>query len=350
VGFCISAKNMRLFNRFQNNKIKPSTLLGFLISGFLLWLMFKQSKLELQQVFFVLKNRDSALYMLLAMLLFMLMMFFHSLRTRIVFVDDRTKIRDISAYPSLAIGSLYNNLLPGKIGEVMRAWHFSKVNKKPFSSTLAVFVTEKVIDAMICIPLFVIVFLIQPFIHHYIQYLFVLILGISILMIPIIYLFNNYKGFNRFLFGFFPTWIFKKNIFKVYVFFKFHASRMWKYKSILYFVFLGYAMFLVSILQYFLVLKAIGFDPPIFSFFSAYVLAVSMIIIAFIPSAPGNLGVAHYGIYASLLLLAEVNHISLSPVILQQFAISAICMHFTYFIPEILIGIIFLLKERNRIF
>jgi len=60
--------------------------------------------------------------------------------------------------------------------------------------------------------------------------------------------------------------------------------------------------------------------------------------------------VVHYGLYASLLLIAEIHHTTITPDLHHKFALVGICIHFSYFFPEVLVGIFYLFKERRILF
>ena len=48
--------------------------------------------------------------------------------------------------------------------------------------------------------------------------------------------------------------------------------------------------------------------------------------------------------------MAELQNVELTPLMQQQFAITGICIHFSYYIPEILVGLYYLLKDYKRVF
>jgi uncharacterized protein (TIRG00374 family) len=330
--------------------INVKTVFAFSISGFLFWLLIKQSSIELQQIPKIINSWKSLALMLLAMSLFILMVYFHSLRTRILFTQRNTSFNSISSFPSLAIGNLYNCLLPGNMGEVARALHFSRINKISLNSTIAVFVIEKLIDATLCIPLFLILFWFQPFVNHIIQYAFIAVFLGVIGIMSATFLIIRFGKVKKLFFSFIPTRKIRHIAFKIYCETLRHFRRMTTNRTIYLFALLCYAMFFTSLLQYYLVMESLSIPKPILHPFTAYFLALSMVIIAFIPSAPGNLGVAHYGLYASLALVAELNHVAATPALKQQFAFAGICIHFSYFLPEILVGFYYLFREHKILF
>lgn len=331
-------------------KIKLSTWLGFTISGVLLWLLIKQGGLEWNQILIVVEDYSSLLYLVVSMILFVLMTVLHSIRTRVIFVDQTTALKDISAYPSLALGNLYNCLLPGNLGEGVRAVHFGRVNNKSLPSTLAVLVVEKIIDALCVMPLLLGMFLFPSFqslhLGRYVLPSAALILSCICLMLTFI----RNKKLNRLIFRLMPGKTLRRFLFKIYRHFIQHCLRLWHQKTIIVFVLIAYAMFTLNVFQYFFILKMIKIEPPLLGIFSAYLLSLCMVFIAFIPSAPGNIGVAHYGIFAAMMFLAGTYGINVTPALKGQFVLVGISLHFSYFAPEILIGLFFLIKEHSRLF
>jgi hypothetical protein len=66
-----------------------------------------------------------------------------------------------------------------------------------------------------------------------------------------------------------------------------------------------------------------------------------MVIIGVVPSAPSNVGVVHYGIYATLIAAAAVLNVNVSEIMKHSFAVASIYLHLSYFLPEVFIGGIF---------
>jgi uncharacterized protein (TIRG00374 family) len=337
-------------NKFSSIKKNLSTATGFFISGFLLWLLVKQSQVELKQVYDIISPPGNALLFSCAMALFVCTVYMHSLRTQTIFVDKNKTSHKISALPSLAIGNLYNCLLLGNLGEGVRALHFSRVNNISFASTFAIFFLEKIVDAFLSIPLFITLLIIFPFKHHLLQYAVLLVLLAILIFTFALVILSKSDKITKGIFNLVPQKKLKVFLFKVYKYGTNHFKRMTKNKTIIWFSFLSYSMFFANILQYYIILNMVNVPEPVLSFSTAFLLSLSMIIIAFIPSAPGNIGVAHYGIFASLMMVTTVLEISYTAHHLKQFALVGICMHASYFIPEVLIGIYFMLREYKIIF
>lgn len=335
----------------KNNLIKNvnfKTFLGFSISAVLLSFTFYKSGLQLKNLSL---NRIEWFYFGSAVSIFILTTFIQSFRTKLLWLNETIKLKDIKTYDSLIIGNFYNCLLPGNLGEGVRAWHFSSKNKKPLSGSLAMVVTEKWIDAQIFAPVSLILLAIKPFISHYILYAIAYTSAIILTLMIVYGLMRHYKYVEKRIWLFVLS--FRKSgrfLFKVYC----HANRqldnlkesgLWMYYFLLCAVF-----FFLNILQFLLLMKVAGIAEPVAGLYSSFLIAMSIMIIAIIPSAPSNIGVMHYGIYATLILAANQYGLSSDGPSLKSYALFAIYLHLSYVIPEVVLGIIFVVKERRLMF
>jgi uncharacterized protein (TIRG00374 family) len=322
------------------------SLMGFGISGFFLWLLIRQSSLEWKQVQQALSSTGTIAWMAAAGGLLILFAWLHSVRTRIIFLDKHTSMRDTVSFPSIAICHFYNSVLPGNLGEAVRVWHFSRINSMPVSKATGVVILEKILDSNFLVPLMIVTLLAVPFANFYAPSLVVLLAGIATLDIILLFIHRSYK-IKRLLFGLLWKKPIRRFFLKVYLHYTNHVKRLWHNNNMKWYFAMAYCMYFVNGLQHFAVMKALNLPPELFDFTTFNLLNLCMAVVAIVPSAPGNVGVAHYGIYATLLLAAQIKGV---PPNHAQFALTAICIHFTYFIPDLLLGSIFVLKERRRLF
>ena len=117
-----------------------------------------------------------------------------------------------------------------------------------------------------------------------------------------------------------------------------------------YYFLLCAAVFLLNMVQFFLLLKCAGIAEPVGGVYSAFLTSISMIIIVFIPAAPSNIGVIHYGLYSLLVLVATQCKVTPSAMDLQSYARFGVYVHLSFIVPELLIGALFVAKERKFIF
>lgn len=338
------------FKSFLKESQLFRTSIGVGISIFLLILLFNKSQLEIKTALDSITSSFKIFLLLSAMLLFVLMTWLHSLRTKVIYYDSKKSIANIKALDSLLLGNFYNCTLPGNVGEGVRAWHFSRKNNIPLNNTISIFFVEKSLDALMVGGLLLLPVIFNKFSFHVVQFSFLMTaFAVSIFSICFFLVLTKKKLVKKAL-GFAPNKKLRFFLFKLYINFKCHIERMIETRSIYLFVVISYSMFLINIMQFQLVLWCVDLPNSMQSFFSAFVLSLTMIIVMFIPSAPGNLGIAHYGLFISLEYIAEVQEISLSKENLQQMALATIFMHLSYFLPEVLLGVFVLLKERKKLF
>lgn len=324
------------------------TFIGFAISGVLLWFTFHSSGLKWQSI--VLKD-EQYIYFAGAILSFALAIWIQAMRAKLIWGSEKIAFKEMQTYPALLIGNFYNCILPGNLGEGMRALYFSKKHQVSFTLSLSVAFTEKWIDAQIFICLTIALLLFKPFVSHYVLYAIVNT-SFFILLLSITYSFvKKYRRVEKTL------WLMVLSLkktgrifFRMYWYMSYQIKNVMRQGSVWYFVLLSIATLLLNVLQFWLLFKAAGISEPVGGLYSAYLIAVSMMIIAFIPSAPSNIGVLHYGIYSALVLAASQFQIVPDGNALQSYALFAVYLHLSYVIPEISLGLVYVVKERKILF
>ncbi len=328
-------------------KIDARTIAGFIISGFLLWLMFRQSHLQWNEIKQVFATPRALAYFFAACILALLFVYLQSVRVRVIFIDPQTALNDTKSFPSVAIGYFYNNILPGNLGEGIRAWHFSRVNSKPLKVSLGILTIEKFLDANIILPITLMTYLVIPDKGNYMAnaLLFMLLATFGIDVLALLML--RIKKINRFVFAL----LWKKQIrhffFKVWKYNFQHLERLHINGNLGWYALGAYCMYLFNGLQHFAILKAIDVNSQLFNFTTFNIVNLCVMLVAIVPSAPANTGVAHYGIYIALILSAQMSGVEPN---LSQFALAAIGIHLSYFLPEVLLGIVYLIRERKVLF
>ena len=324
------------------------TFLGLFISIFLLWLTIWKSGLQPHNFSF---TGRQLLYFGAAIVIFILTTYIQSVRTKLLWLNEATKFNDIKTYNSLIIGNFYNCLLPGNLGEGVRAWHFSKKNKKTFSGSLAMVVTEKWIDAQFFAPVSLILFSLKPFVNHYLLYAIAYTSAIIFALMLAYALIRQYKFLEKRIWLFVLS--FRKSgrfLFKVYGHVKSQLDNL-KQRGFLFYYFLLCAVFFcMNILQFFLLMKVAGVTEPVASLYTSFLTAMSIMIIVIVPSAPSNIGVIHYGIYSTLILAANQYGINPDAESLKSYALFGVYLHLSYFIPEVLLGVIYVVREKKLLF
>lgn len=346
--FSNEEKSFSIISAGLRKNVTVRTFIGFAISGVLLWFTFYSSGLKWQSI--VLKD-EQYVYFTGAILSFAFAIWIQAMRAKLIWGSEKIAFKKMQTYPALLIGNFYNCILPGNLGEGMRAFYFSKKHKVSFTLSLSVAFTEKWIDAQIFICLAVVLLLSKPFVSHYILYA-IINTTFVILLLSITYFFvKKYRRVEKTL------WLivlsFKKIgrfFFRMYWYMSYQIKNVMRQGSVWYFVLLSIATLFLNVLQFWLLFKAAGVSEPVGGLYSAYLIAVSMMIISFIPSAPSNIGVLHYGIYSALILAATQYHITPDSNALQSYALFAVYLHLSFVIPELSLGLVYVVKERKILF
>lgn len=307
--------------------------------------MIIQSQLQWQQLQLSLQGW---LYFGLAAAIFLFTVWMHSQRVKQMwFLPQPTQ-----AFSSLIIGNFYNCLLPGNLGEGMRAWHFSRKNKVPLSRSAANIILEKVLDAQMYIVVTLAWYALEGYKQNNLN---LLIVGVcagvaAYTLIWVIWLRHSHhtKKLARLAL---PQKKLRKEGYKLYLHFRSQIKDIMQRGTLLNYVAIGFSMFLLNAVQYLIIMKAVGIPASLITFSNGYYVGLCMVIIMFIPSAPGNIGVMHYGLYTVMAYLAQYQMPGAqSPLLLQQYALFAVFIHLSCMIPEIISGAVFLWLERKYIF
>lgn len=337
---------MLKFELFRKFTVRD--LLGYCISALLLWYTFHKSGLHLSDI--RLKG-DQWYFFAAAIAVFIFSLWLYSLRAKLIWVDETKKGITLHTYSSLILGNFYNCILPGNLGEGVRALHFSRKNGVTFSRSLAAIITEKWLDAQVFGVLVVLLFITKPFMSHFISYCLAY-MALIILVLSIIHLFmRRYRKVEKRLWRFvLYLKVVGKFFFKLYYHTNQHLSNMKRNGAISSYILFFGLIFMLNVLQFFFLQKAAGISTPVAGFYSSFLISLSMMIIAFIPSAPSNIGVLHYGVYSALILAARQYGIEPNAPELQSYALFAIYVHLSFLLPEVTLGTIYLFKERKALF
>jgi uncharacterized protein (TIRG00374 family) len=330
------------------NKAFFRNILGFGISGFLLWLTIKQSGLEFSSVQF---SRSNLFYFSIAEFLFVVTVVIYAVRAKLIWRKPTRKDVSARAFESIALGNFYSSVLPANLGEGVRAWHFAKKNNVSLLKSIAAIITEKWLDAQIFVFLSAFLFLAKPFVGNYISYS-ILFTAITAAILSIVYLvLRNNRTIEKLVWRrVLILGHLGKFLYKLYLYSCAHIDNITANKDLLLYMCMCITIFSLNMLQFFFLMKTVGIQAPVCGFYTSLLIAVSMMIIAIVPSAPGNIGVLHYGVYSALVLSAHQHGTNPSGEDLKAYALFGIYLHLSYLIPDILIGLVCLWRERHKLF
>jgi uncharacterized protein (TIRG00374 family) len=141
----------------SNNFIKLG--LGIAVSGFFLYLAFRQ--VNLQKLFAVIADSNGA-YLLIALVVLFVSHWFRAVRHRYL-LEPIKRIKNTSLFSTLMIGYMANTILPAHLGEFLRAYVIGKKETIPGSSAFATIVVERIIDVISVLIIMGLVLLVYPF-------------------------------------------------------------------------------------------------------------------------------------------------------------------------------------------
>jgi len=254
------------------------------------------------------------------------------------------KIKISPLFYATAIGFMANNILPARVGELVRAYVLGSKEKISKPASFATIVVERLFDGFTILVIFLAVILLMPFppdrsrvfTQHYIKmagflsfFIYLIVLGLLLAL-----RFHNEKA-NRVI-GFslkrLPQRLSNK-IIKTIESFVLGLEILRGTRDI--WVIIGYSFFLwvVISLSYYFLFMAFHLDLPVLAaFFLLGVLSFGVSI----PSAPGYIGTFHWACAAALIFLGIEANLAKS---------FSLLLWFVGFIPTVLLGLFSLGKE-----
>lgn len=134
-------------------KTKLSIVAGFLVSGLLLWLALRNIDFsKLGAVY----SQINHIYLLPMILLVCVEMFLRGARWRLLLTPSNPAVRVMDAFKLEAVGLALNNILPLRLGELVRATFASRVFSIPLITVFATIFVERLLDVIVLFLMFVI--------------------------------------------------------------------------------------------------------------------------------------------------------------------------------------------------
>jgi glycosyltransferase 2 family protein len=124
-------------------KQKLALMVGGLISGAALYLVFRDVRFD--ELMFALRSFET-IWLIPSLLLFYWSMYLRGSRWA-WFFEQPNELNGRRLFPPLMIGFAFNCILPGRVGEPVRAFSVSRREKVGFPSALATILTERIFDA-----------------------------------------------------------------------------------------------------------------------------------------------------------------------------------------------------------
>ena len=305
---------------------------GYLISFVFLYLTFKDVNFYEVVSYFDVAGLVYIAGGCLSILLFFVIRAYYQINNLQYIYKNLSFLDSIS---SLGISQLYNVILPARMGEIIRVYFISRKHNAKMASLLAYILIEKLLDIFVILALFVAIsyFLIEINYDLYVLPIYLMGSIITITLLIAIYL-TFHKHFLKFFVKISPKKISLivsdlNNDLRV-------GLKVFKSKDQ---ILIGFILLLASWVCIFASYVFVTYPYIILLDLPAYSAIVFMVFSALsfsIPSAPGGIGVVHYGLYLSVSLLGGdtvLNH----PEAVAAFVIST---HFFVVLFDVLIGAI----------
>ena len=149
------------YNTIMNYTLK--TIIGLLITILFMSIFFYAAGLE--EVFDSL-SQVKFIYLLPSILLYFISLYIRTLRWQYI-LKTVSSIKTSILFKAIAIGYSTNNILPVRLGELIRLYYVARISQIPKSTTLGTIITERIMDALTliaCVAFTLLGFLLLDFI------------------------------------------------------------------------------------------------------------------------------------------------------------------------------------------
>ncbi|HOJ43484.1 MAG TPA: lysylphosphatidylglycerol synthase transmembrane domain-containing protein [Syntrophorhabdaceae bacterium] len=313
------------------NKNRIITILGFLISIILLYFSLKD--IRFKDIYIILKNADYRLVLIPTCFILLAALFSSFKWSRIAGGNVRIK----NTFVALIIGLFINNVLPARIGEIVRGYVLSKKEGLSFSFALSTVLIDRLFD-LIGLLIITFVFFPKQNLPHQISNAIYLLIMLLIICVAVFILFSNKRAAkiisDKLCKAQKP--IFAKIGRRLYEIQE-NLNRIRSPLTIIYYIIIAFIQWLCMSCALYFVTLVIGLSLDFF--YIPFICALLNMGIA-VPSSPGYIGVYQF----ILVYLLAIFGISKS----QGFTTS-ILFHASWYIPYNIMGFFFLLKEHIKI-
>lgn len=297
----------------------------------LAFLAFLLTKLELPKLGPVLHSVAWE-YFFAAIFINCLSYFAHALRWKSFFNEPQINLSTV--FRSVTIGHMFNTILPSKSGELIRPLFLTKVSRISYPNVLATCLVERIIDGFIvlaCLGLGVLILGGQGFYTSAwsapLALLCAALLGLLLL--------GKLRPFIRFALGKIP----QKSRQKVEAFINElsagskRIATPAKFKAVM---LLSLLYWCLNVWAVWLLLQGLELAPELRSAQVALLIVGALGIALSLPSAPANVGIYHYAVYAVLAFVTENTEGTLGDA--GMFIAASILIHLAAVVPDLIIG------------
>ena len=283
-------------------KKRLNLIIGILISAIFIYLAFR--KVQFQEIVNSLKSANYFL-ILPNIVVVILGMIIRAVRWRYL-LESTGKFRARELFPSVMIGFMANNLLPARLGEVVRAYSLGAKTGQSKSSIFASIVLERVFDSLSLLAMFWLVILFIPFPPPIKKFGIVTLLGTVAIIIFLIVLKRKTTSIVKLalkVLFFLPEKLSNKleNIMNKFA----EGLSIFRHRQALtMIIFWSIFLWLITALSNYFVFMAFGLHPNITACFILLIFVAAGVML---PSAPGFVGVFQAAAIGAFVLLNNLN-------------------------------------------
>ncbi len=313
------------------NKNRIFTIIGFIISLILLYLSLRG--IHFNDIWKILKNADYRLVLLPTLFIFLAALF-SSIKWSMI-AGGNVKIKN--TFTALIIGLFINNVLPARIGEVVRGYVLSRKEGISFSFALSTVLVDRLFDLIGLLIITFVFFPKQSMPHHVSKAIYMLIIVLTICIVVFVLLSNKKTAgiiANKLHAVQKPIFV---KIAKRLMEIQENLSRIKSPITTIYYILIAFVQWLFMSSALYFVTLTIGIS--ISFMYIPFICALLNMGLA-VPSSPGYIGVYQF-ILVYLLAIFDIPK--------TQGFTASILFHASWYIPYNTLGFILLLKEHLKI-
>ncbi len=311
--------------------MKARTILAILVSALFLTLAVWNFNLnDFVQAF----KHVSPMYILPGVFFYLISFFFRTLRWRFMLRSVKN-IRMPALFSYIVIGYMANNLLPARLGEIVRAYVTGKSEGMSRSSAFASVVLERLFDGLTIVMILVVLMFAADVDRAWLRYMAwvssLLFVGGLLFLFALAYQRQRVMNLTEKLVGIFPAAISAK-ILHILNRFVLGLSLLHQPKDFVISFLISFLVWICEVMVYINYLYAFGISVPL----QAALLALVVVnLSSLIPSSPSYIGVFQFACVKTLAIFGIANTTALA---------WSVAIHATQIIPITILGLVLLSK------
>jgi glycosyltransferase 2 family protein len=283
-------------------KKRINLIIGLLVSAAFIYLAFR--RVSLAEIGYSLKHANYWL-ILPNMIIVLFLMYVRAERWRYLLVPLGT-FKSRQLFPSVMIGFMANNILPARLGEVVRAYSLGAKVEKSRSAVFASIVLERLFDSLSLLAMFWLVILFIPFPPFVKKFGSITLLGNLLIILFLLLLKYKTSLIIRMVLKtlFFLPEPLSDKLDAIMRRFAEGLNAFRRKRTLLWVIFWSIFLWLITALSNYFVFMAFGIYP---SLAASFILLLFVAAGVMLPSAPGFVGVFQAATIGAFALMNQLN-------------------------------------------